>query len=151
MIVDDGEAYGIDIANAAQKAFKAAGISKITRESVKETDANPGGSAGFAADMAPVALKAATGGYKLVYAPSQDAPDSQSFVEQLKTDGYKGGFMATDGSVSPQQYKFPGAFVSFFGALPGMKYPPPFLLDLIGGIPGCSPRALVVFRPLRHA
>ena len=115
MIVDDGEAYGIDIANAAQKAFKAAGITKITRESVKETDANPGGSAGFAADMAPIALKAATGGYKLVYAPSQDAPDSQAFVEQLKTDGYKGGFMATDGSVSPQQYKFPGAYVSFFG------------------------------------
>lgn len=115
MIVDDGEAYGIDIANAAQKAFKAAGITKITRESVKETDANPGGSAGFAADMAPVALKAATGGYKLVYAPSQDAPDSQAFVEQLKTDGYKGGFMATDGSVSPTQYKFPGAYVSFFG------------------------------------
>lgn len=119
MIVDDGEAYGIDIANAAQKAFKAAGISKITRESVKETDANPGGSAGFAADMAPVALKAATGNYKLVYAPSQDAPDSQAFVEQLKTDGYKGGFMATDGSVSPAQYKFPGAFVSFFG--PGIE------------------------------
>jgi branched-chain amino acid transport system substrate-binding protein len=115
MIVDDGEAYGIDIANAAQKAFKAAGITKITRESVKETDANPGGSAGFAADMAPVALKAATGGYKLVYAPSQDAPDSQAFVEQLKTDGYKGGFMGTDGSVSPTQFKFPGAFVSFFG------------------------------------
>jgi branched-chain amino acid transport system substrate-binding protein len=119
MIVDDGEAYGIDIANAAQKAFKAAGITKIDRESVKETDANPGGSAGFAADMAPVALKAATGGYKLVYAPSQDAPDSQAFVEQLKTDGYKGGFMATDGSVSPQQYKFPGAYVSFFG--PGIE------------------------------
>ena len=119
MIVDDGEAYGIDISNAAQKAFKAAGITKITRESVKETDANPGGAAGFAADMAPVALKAATGGYKLVYAPSQDAPDSQSFVEQLKTDGYKGGFMATDGSVSPTQFKFPGAYVSFFG--PGIE------------------------------
>ena len=27
--------------------------------------------------------------------------------------------MATDGSVSPQQYKFPGAFVSFFG--PGIE------------------------------
>jgi branched-chain amino acid transport system substrate-binding protein len=119
MIVDDGEAYGIDIANAATKAFKAQGVGTITRESVKETDANPGGSAGFAADMAPVALKAATGGYKLVYAPSQDAPDSQAFVEQLKTDGYKGGFMATDGSVSPQQYKFPGAYVSFFG--PGIE------------------------------
>jgi branched-chain amino acid transport system substrate-binding protein len=119
MIVDDGEAYGIDIANAAQKAFKAAGVKNIDRESVKETDANPGGAAGFAADIAPVALKAASSGVKLVYAPSQDALDSQTFVQDLKTDGYKGGFMATDGSVSPTQYKFPGAYVSFFG--PGIE------------------------------
>jgi len=115
MIVDDGEAYGIDIANAATKAFKAVGITKIDRESVKETDANPGGSAGFAADIAPVALKAAAGNIKLVYAPSQDAPDSQLFNQDLKTDGYKGGFMATDGSVDPTHFKFPGAYVSFFG------------------------------------
>jgi branched-chain amino acid transport system substrate-binding protein len=119
MIVDDGEAYGIDIANAAEKAFKAAGVTKIDRESVKETDANPGGAAGFAADIAPVALKAVANGAKLVYAPSQDAPDSQTFVEDLHTDGYKGGFMATDGSVSPTQYKYPGAYVSFFG--PGIS------------------------------
>src|SRR5438105_11678083 len=70
MIVDDGEAYGIDIANAATKAFKAKGITKIDRESVKETDQNPGGAAGFAADIAPVALKAVATGVKLVYAPS---------------------------------------------------------------------------------
>jgi branched-chain amino acid transport system substrate-binding protein len=119
MIVDDGEAYGIDIANAAEKAFKAAGITKIDRESVKETDANPGGAAGFAADIAPVALKAVANNVKLVYAPSQDAPDSQTFVQDLHTDGYKGGFMATDGSVSPTQYKYPGAYVSFFG--PGIE------------------------------
>jgi branched-chain amino acid transport system substrate-binding protein len=119
MIVDDGEAYGIDIANAAQKAFKAAGVKNIDRESVKETDANPGGAAGFAADIQPVALKAVSTGVKLVYAPSQDALDSQTFVQDLKTDGYKGGFMATDGSVSPTQYKFPGAYVSFFG--PGIE------------------------------
>ena len=119
MIVDDGEAYGIDIANAAQKAFKAAGITKIDRESVKETDANPGGAAGFAADIAPVALKAVATNVKLVYAPSQDAPDSQSFVQDLHSDGYKGGFMATDGSVSQTQYKYPGAYVSFFG--PGIS------------------------------
>jgi len=119
MIVDDGEAYGIDIANAATKAFKAAGITKINRQSVKETDVNPGGAAGFAADIQPIALQAVATGVKLVYAPSQDAPDSQTFVEDLHTDGYKGGFMATDGSVSPQQYKFPGAFVSFFG--PGIE------------------------------
>jgi ABC-type branched-subunit amino acid transport system substrate-binding protein len=115
MIVDDGEAYGIDIANAATKAFKAKGITKIDRESVKETDQNPGGAAGFAADIAPVALKAVATGVKLVYAPSQDAPDSQTFAQQLKTDGYHGGFMATDGSVSPSAFKFPGAYISFFG------------------------------------
>ena len=51
MVVDDGEAYGIGLANDAQKIFKAHGI-KVTRESVKETDQNPGGAAGFAADIA---------------------------------------------------------------------------------------------------
>ena len=52
---------------------------------------------------------------KVVYAPTQDAADSQTFAEDLKTDGYRGGFMATDGSVSPTQFKFPGAYISFFG------------------------------------
>jgi branched-chain amino acid transport system substrate-binding protein len=114
MVVDDSEAYGIGLANDAQKIFKNKGLS-VDRESVKETDQNPGGAAGFAADIAPVALKAVAQGVKLVYAPTQDASDSQTFAEDLKTDGYKGGFMATDGSVSPSQFKFPGAYLSFFG------------------------------------
>ena len=114
MVVDDGEAYGIGLSDDAQAAFKNHGL-QVKRQSVKETDANPGGSAGFAADIQPVALQAASGGYKLVYAPSQDATDSQTFTEDLKTDGYHGGFMATDGSVSPTQFKFPGAYLSFFG------------------------------------
>jgi branched-chain amino acid transport system substrate-binding protein len=114
MIVDDSEAYGIGLADDAQKLFKNRGIS-VDRESVKETDQNPGGAAGFAADIQPVALKAATEGVKLVYAPTQDALDSQTFAQDLKTNGYKGGFMATDGSVSPSQFKFPGAYISFFG------------------------------------
>lgn len=114
MVVDDGEAYGIGLATDAQALFKAHGIS-VNRQSVKETDQNPGGAAGFAADIQPVALQAASGGYKLVYAPTQDASDSQTFTEALKTDGYRGGFMATDGSVSPTQFKFPGAYLSFFG------------------------------------
>jgi branched-chain amino acid transport system substrate-binding protein len=114
MIVDDSEAYGIGLADDAQKLFKARGIT-VDRESVKETDQNPGGAAGFAADIQPVALKAVSEGVKLVYAPTQDALDSQTFTEDLKTSGYKGGFMATDGSVSPSQFKFPGAYLSFFG------------------------------------
>jgi branched-chain amino acid transport system substrate-binding protein len=114
MIVDDGEAYGIGLSNDAQKIFKAKGMN-VTRRSVKETDQNPGGAAGFATDIAPVAQQAVASGVKLVYAPSQDAPDSQTFASDLKVDGYKGGYMATDGSVSPTQFKFPGAYISFFG------------------------------------
>jgi branched-chain amino acid transport system substrate-binding protein len=114
MVVDDGEAYGIGLATDAEKIFKADGLT-VDRESVKETDQNSGGAAGFAADVAPVALKAKTQGEKLVYAPTQDASDSQTFAEDLKTNGYNGGFMATDGSVSPSQFKFPGAYISFFG------------------------------------
>ena len=113
-IVDDGEAYGIGLANDASKIFKGHGL-KVTRKSVKETDQNPGGSAGFATDIAPVAAAAAIDGTKLVYAPTQDAGDSQTFIQDLKTAGYTGGFMATDGSVSPTQFNTPGAYMSFFG------------------------------------
>jgi branched-chain amino acid transport system substrate-binding protein len=113
-IVDDGEAYGIGLANDAQSLFKKAGM-KVIRKSVKETDQNPGGSAGFATDIAPVAAAAAQDGTKLVYAPTQDSGDSQTFIQNLKTDGYTGGFMATDGSVDPVHFNTPGAYISFFG------------------------------------
>jgi branched-chain amino acid transport system substrate-binding protein len=108
MIVDDGEAYGIGIADAAQKLFKAKGI-KVDREQVAESTSSS------TADFHTVAQKAVTIGAKLVYAPTQTATDSQTFVQLLHADGYHGGFMATDGSVSPTQYNYPGAYVSFFG------------------------------------
>ena len=108
MIVDDGEAYGIDIANAAQKAFKAAGVTNIDRESVKETDANPGGAAGFAADIQPVALKAVASGVKLVYAPSQDAPDSQTFVERPEDRRLQGRLHGDGRQRQPDAVQVPG-------------------------------------------
>lgn len=111
MVVDDGEAYGQGIATDAQKIFKAHGI-HVDRESVKETD-QPGSN--FPVDIQPVAAKAVANGMKLVYAPTQDAGDSQTFAQDLRTDGYHGGFMATDGSVDPSHFKFPGAYISFFG------------------------------------
>ena len=114
MVVDDSEAYGIGLATDAQKVFTSHGI-QVTRKSVEETDNNPGGAAGFASDISPVAQAAGAGGYKLVYAPTQDALDSQTFTDDLKTDGYHGAFMATDGSVSPGQFTSAGAYLSFFG------------------------------------
>ena len=108
MIVDDGEAYGIGIADAAQKLFKAKGIS-VDRQQVPESTSTS------TADFHTVAQKAVTEKVKLVYAPTQTATDSQTFVQLLHSDGYHGGFMATDGSVSPKQFNYVGAFISFFG------------------------------------
>jgi len=108
MVVDDGEAYGVGIANAAQKALQRRGIS-VDRESLPESTSSA------TADFSSLAQKAVASGAKLVYAPSQVATDSQLFSQQLKTAGYTGGFMATDGSVSPSQFNFPGAYISFFG------------------------------------
>jgi ABC-type branched-subunit amino acid transport system substrate-binding protein len=108
LIVDDGEAYGIGIADAAQKLFAAKGIS-VDREQVAESTSTS------TADFHTVAQKAVTLGAKLVYAPTQTATDSQTFVQLLHSDGYKGGFMATDGSVSPTQFNYPGVYISFFG------------------------------------
>jgi ABC-type branched-subunit amino acid transport system substrate-binding protein len=108
MVVDDGEAYGVGIADTAQKLLAQA-VGKIDRESLPESTSSA------TADFTALAQKAVATGTKLVYAPSQVATDSQLFAQQLKTAGYTGAFMATDGSDSPNEFKFPGAFVSFFG------------------------------------
>jgi branched-chain amino acid transport system substrate-binding protein len=111
MVVDDGEAYGIGLANDGQRIFKAHHLN-VTRKSVKETDQSS--AAEFAAAIQPVAAQAVALGVKLVYAPTQDAADSQVFAQDLQTDGYQGKIMATDGSVSPD-FHFTGGYVSFFG------------------------------------
>jgi ABC-type branched-subunit amino acid transport system substrate-binding protein len=108
MVVDDGEAYGIGIADAAGKLLSAKGIS-IDREQVPESTSTT------TADFHTVAQKAVTLNAKLVYAPTQTASDSETFAQLLKSDGYKGAFMATDGSVDPSHFNFPGAYISFFG------------------------------------
>ena len=108
MIVDDGEAYGVGIADAAGKVFSAHGIT-IDRESLPESTSSG------TADFTSLAQKAVAQKAKLVYAPTQVATDSQLFAQQLKSAGYSGHFMATDGSFSPSQFNFAGAYVSFFG------------------------------------
>ena len=111
LIVDDGEAYGIGLSDDASKLFVKAGL-KVTRDSVNESSTP---NASFGAQIAIEATKAAAGGYKLVYAPTQVAGDSQTFDQDLHTAAYGGGFMATDGSVSPSEFNTPGAYISFFG------------------------------------
>jgi branched-chain amino acid transport system substrate-binding protein len=103
MIVDDAEAYGIGIADAAEAGLKAAGVT-VDRESQDQKNT----------DYSSLAQKAVAQGVKVVYAPNQIASDSQLFAQQLKAAGYHGAFFATDGSYDSTSFTFPGAYVSFF-------------------------------------
>lgn len=109
MVVDDAEAYGVNQADDIQKLLTAAGL-KVDRESITEST----GSA--TANFSSVANKAVAIKAEAVFAPTQVASDSQLFAQQLKSAGYKGIFSATDGSFDPTNFKFPGAYLSYFGA-----------------------------------
>lgn len=121
MVVDDAEAYGQNQADDMQKLLTTAGL-KVDRESVPESTTSSN------ADFTAMANKAVAIGAKYVFAPTQTASDSQLFTQQLKSAGYSGVFSAADGSFNSTAFKFPGAYVSYFGAdvtkVPGAK---PFL------------------------
>ena len=109
MVVDDAEAYGGNQADDIQKLLSAAGL-KVDRESQPESTSSATANFSALANKA-VAIKATS-----VFAPTQVASDSQLFAQQLKSAGYKGLFSATDGSFDPSNFKFPGAYVSYYGA-----------------------------------
>jgi ABC-type branched-subunit amino acid transport system substrate-binding protein len=109
LVVDDAEAYGANLADDGQKLLVAAGL-KADRESVVQSTASATANFSAMANKA-IAIKA-----DIVYAPTQTASDSQLFAQQLKTAGYKGHFVAADGSFNNKQFTFPGAYLSYYGA-----------------------------------
>jgi branched-chain amino acid transport system substrate-binding protein len=109
MIVDDAEAYAANLADDGQKLLVAGGL-KATRESL------PASTGTATANFSALANKAVAIGADIVYAPTQVASDSQLFAQQLKSAGYKGLFVGADGSFDPTNFKFPGAYLSYYGA-----------------------------------
>ena len=109
MVVDDAEAYGANQADDVQKLLTAAGL-KVDRESIPESTSSA------TANFSALANKAVAIHATVVFAPTQVASDSQLFAQQLKSAGYKGLFSAADGSFDPTNFKFPGAYMSYFGA-----------------------------------
>jgi ABC-type branched-subunit amino acid transport system substrate-binding protein len=109
MVVDDAEAYGANQADDVQKLLTAAGL-KVDRESQPESTSSA------TANFSALANKAVAVQARIVFAPTQIASDSQLFAQQLKSAGYTGLFAAADGSFVNTQFKFPGAFVSYYGA-----------------------------------
>jgi ABC-type branched-subunit amino acid transport system substrate-binding protein len=109
MVVDDAEAYAANLADDGQKLLEAGGL-KAVRESL------PASSGSATANFSALANKAVAINADIVYAPTQVASDSQLFAQQLKSAGYKGLFVGADGSFDPTNFKFPGAYLSYFGA-----------------------------------
>jgi branched-chain amino acid transport system substrate-binding protein len=109
MVVDDAEAYGTNQADDMQKLLVAGGV-KVDRESITQSTSSA------TANFSALANKAVATGTNGVFAPTQTATDSQLFAQQLKSAGYKGIFVATDGSFNSKAFNFPGAYLSYFGA-----------------------------------
>jgi ABC-type branched-subunit amino acid transport system substrate-binding protein len=109
MVVDDAEAYGQNQADDMQTLLTTDKL-KVDRESVPESTSSA------TADFTSIAAKAVAIHAKVVFAPTQVASDSQLFVQQLHSAGFTGVFSAADGSFDPKNFKFPGAYLSYFGA-----------------------------------
>ena len=109
MVVDDAEAYAANQADDVQKLLTAANV-KVDRESI------PASTSSATANFSALANKAVAINADVVFAPTQVASDSQLFAQQLKSAGYKGDFVAADGSFDSSNFKFPGAYVTYYGA-----------------------------------
>ena len=109
MVVDDAEAYAANQADDVQKLLVAANI-KVDRES------QPASTQGATANFSALANKAVAIKANIVFSPTQVASDSQLFTQQLKAAGYRGDFVAADGSFDASNFKFPGAYLTYFGA-----------------------------------
>jgi ABC-type branched-subunit amino acid transport system substrate-binding protein len=109
MVVDDAEAYAANQADDIQKLLVAANI-KVDRES------QPASTSSATANFSALANKAVAINADIVFAPTQVASDSQLFAQQLKGAGFRGDFAAADGSFNPNDFKFPGAYLTYYGA-----------------------------------
>ena len=71
--------------------------------------------AGGSADrLHPASNKAKAEGAKVVVLGSQIASNAQLFFQQLKSRGYSGGFLGTDGTFDSTKFTVPGAYISSF-------------------------------------
>jgi ABC-type branched-subunit amino acid transport system substrate-binding protein len=65
-------------------------------------------------DFTSLANKAIAQNAKVVVFAGQVASNAQVFFQQLKSKGYKGDFLATDGAFDSSQFTVPGAYISSF-------------------------------------
>ena len=102
VIIDFQEPYSVGLADAAQAVLKAKGVTTIREStSVKTTD--------FSSLVTKVPSDA-----DIVFFPTQQPEDAQTFGQQLLEQGKKAKVFGGDGSNSPDKFKLTGSYVSNF-------------------------------------
>ena len=102
VIIDFQEPYSVGLADAAQAVLKAKGVTTIREStSVKTTD--------FSSLVTKVPSDA-----DIVFFPTQQPEDEQTFGQQLLEQGKKAKVFGGDGSNSPDKFKLTGSYVSNF-------------------------------------
>ena len=102
VIIDFQEPYSVGLADSAQSVLKAKGVEVIRLStSVKTTD--------FSSLVTKVPNDA-----QVVFFPTQQPEDAQTFGQQLLEQGKKAKLFGSDGSNSPDKFKIVGSYVSNF-------------------------------------
>ena len=104
MTVDSAEAYSVPLITLASSLLRAANI-EVDRQSQPATQT----------DFTALANRAVAQRVKAVMFATQVASNAQLFFQQLKSRGYTGAFIGTDGTNNSNDFKVPGAYVSAFG------------------------------------
>jgi branched-chain amino acid transport system substrate-binding protein len=102
VVIDFQEPYSVGLADAAEVVLKKKGVS-VSRQStsVNTTD--------FSSLVTRV-----PGDADVVFFPSQQPSDAQTFAQQLLEQGKKAKVFGGDGTNSPDQFKVAGSYVSNF-------------------------------------
>jgi len=103
MTVDQAEAYSVPLITLITQLLDKAGV-KVDRESQPAAQT----------DFTSLANKAVAQKAKAVVFGSQVASNAQLFLQQLKSKGFSGDFLGTDGTFDSSQFKVPGAYISSF-------------------------------------
>jgi len=103
MTVDQAEAYSVPLITLISSILSAAGV-KVDHESQPAAQT----------DFTSLANKAIAERAKVVVLGSQVAANAQLFLSQLKSKGFSGGFLGTDGTFDSSSFKVPGAYISSF-------------------------------------
>ena len=102
VLIDFQEPYSVGLADAAQAVLRRKGVETIRQStSVNTTD--------FSSLVTRVPNDA-----DIVFFPTQQPPDAQTFAQQLLEQGKKAKVFGGDGANSPAQFKLAGSYVSNF-------------------------------------